>query len=105
MAWSTAREMRHVSRAESLALVLLLADERDVRFSRAADRWGEHWISDHGGVGAEEQLVLATLGALAGKLVPAAIEALREACDLYGEEEAAEVLANWRSLSDEIGPP
>lgn len=104
MAWTTAREMRTVSRADSLALVLLLADERDARFPRAAGRWGEHWIADHGGVAADEQLVLAALDALGGNLAPAAIEALREACDIYGEDEAVEVLVAWRPMSEEIGP-
>jgi len=46
-----ARELERVHPEHALALVLLMGDERDVRYEPALVRWLGKWLAEHAGVG------------------------------------------------------
>ncbi|MEJ7790743.1 MAG: hypothetical protein WKF65_02085 [Gaiellaceae bacterium] len=72
----TAREMRHLTLADALELVILYAEKRDRKFDRAACRWLSRLTVEQENLTlAEAQLAAAALGAV--ELHPQAGEILR----------------------------
>jgi hypothetical protein len=93
-ALSAAAELQHVGLREALELVLLLAEEDDLRrFERAALRWHSRYCQQARDVTqAEAQAVLALLAMLAGPRRVQAWCSLAQLCDRAGMLPVAEML-------------
>jgi hypothetical protein len=94
-ALSAADELRFVGLAEALELTLLLADEEDARYGRAALRWHARFVGETRNVDIRESVaVLALLTA-----IPANRFAAAALAELLGRlrscERIAEALVRW----------
>jgi hypothetical protein len=94
-ALSAASELQFVGLAEALELTLLLAEEEDARYERAALRWHARFVFETKNVDIRESVaVLALLTAIPANRVAAAALA-----ELFGRrrslERCAEALVRW----------
>jgi hypothetical protein len=80
-----AHELGRLSLSDSLALLLLFAEQDPERFSRAAPRWHARLVLAAGDLTIEEaQAALGAISLLPGRLRPGALELLGAVCREHG---------------------
>jgi len=85
LAVTAARELGRLTLSDSLALLLLFADQDPERFARAAPRWHARFVLAARGLSiAEAQAALAAVALLAGPSRQRALELLGELCRRHG---------------------
>jgi hypothetical protein len=84
VAMSAAGELDHVSLADALELVLLLAEAGDARYPRAAARWHGRLATERGLGLVDSQLVAASLAALVTSEHSRGVHVLRDVLERVG---------------------
>ncbi len=98
LAWTAAAELEHVTLEDALALCLLVRDEDQPRYPRAAVRWLARFCDEAPAVTLDEVLlVVAHLGALRGRSAAFAGRSLGELFAAAGRRELADVVRRWES--------
>jgi hypothetical protein len=85
LAVTAARELGRLTLSDSLALLLLFADQDPERFARAAPRWHARFVLAARGLSlAEANAALAAVALLAGPSRQRALELLGDLCRRHG---------------------
>jgi hypothetical protein len=93
-----AREMEHLNLADALALALLIAEQDQARWPRAAARWHARFVQEARGIGLDEaELALAAVRARPGPHGHVAAQALRRLAGSYGLDALVQSLAKVAS--------
>ena len=91
-----ARDLDRVDPEHSLAIVLLMVNEHDVRWERAAVRWAGTWLAAHPSIGIEHATeLLRCIGELDGSSPDLARSQVAMVLRMAGGGGPASVLERW----------